>query len=1187
MKLKLKTKFTSVLFLLVTIGIAIVGLIGYTYTKESYIAQAIFIDKEHINKIEKGVKTQIDDAASDFKFLGEFYALNRYLRWKNLGVKNKDKKWKAIVEDSIKSFLEARKYYYKIRFIDIKGNEIINIGYDKHLDRVYSIPKNKLQNKKNREYFINSISLSKGEYYVADINLNRDYGKITTPHIPVLRFAMPVFDKNDVKYGVIVVSLFADVIFENIKDETKGLDADNQTIYLIDNDGTYLYHKEQTKVFDKDLKHGHTFIKDYPDIYKAILDQNTDSIVDDEKIFTFKRIYLDYARKDNYIAAVSITNSDFALRKLNDFNYIFLITLIIVLAVAFVTINYFMNTLLNPISKVTSTLAGLTRGEFSKEKIEYKSDDEVLQMIKAVELLEENTDKVVEYTTGIASGIYGQKLEARSKNDMLSKALNNMSETLQSNQLESQHRSWVQEGINELASKLSGDLKTKDVARESITFICNYVHAGQGAFYVFDTKKELLELNATYAFESREKLSNQFKLGEGLVGQAALEEKPILLTNVKQNDSTVLSATTNNAPLNLFVIPLIYEDELYGAVEINSFEVIDEIKKEFLENAVKVVSAYIYTSVKNSEIKELLAISEQATKEAEAQSEKLQEANRQMEEQQQQVQQQSEELQQVNSQLEEQQQQLRNQADELKVSNEELEQSNRYKSEFLANMSHELRTPLNSIILLSKLLSKNTLHNQTDEDIKKLKVINSAGNELLRLINDILDISKIEAGQMPVHIAPVHSDEIAGDMKDLFENVAEDKGLKFIIEDNVNGTFSTDKDKVSQVLRNFLSNSFKFTKEGSITLKIESLKENDEDMIKFSVIDTGIGIPQEEQKAVFEAFRQADGSITREFGGTGLGLSIAQNFSTILSGHLELISNVGEGTTISIMVPANGRIDNSERVISKIDNKTLLIVEDDKAFAEIVANEAANNGYNTEIVTTGGDAISALENSSINGVVLDIGLPDMSGLELLREMKKNPDYKDMPVYIISAKDSSDKDDNKDIIGYLQKPATQSSIDSAIKTITEKIKEFEKYVKSEEGYLIGHKKDKAKNLAGKKILVVDDDVKNIFVLSSALEEEGADVIDATDGKQALEALESNEVDLILMDIMMPVMDGYEAMREIRKSGKFKHTPIIALTAKAMKDDRDKCIEAGANDYMTKPVDYNTLLHLAAAWSNKKV
>lgn len=686
---------------------------------------------------------------------------------------------------------------------------------------------------------------------------------------------------------------------------------------------------------------------------------------------------------------------------------------------------------------------------------------------------------------------------------------------------------WIKDGQNQLSEELQGNLSLKDFTQKVINHLSRFMDAGKGAFYLYDGNKKALCLDAAYAITKKDQLSGTYPLGYGVVGQVALEKKSILLKNIGKGNSIIETGTHKEAPLNTYTFPLIYENEIYGVIELASFEAFTDLKEKFICEVSPKIAVNLYAAIQNNRVKELLRITEMAQVEAQETAEKLRKANMELEENHKLLHQQSSELQENNAQLEEQQQLLEEKSYELQQSNlelegkqrqleeqsrllgiqnkhlevskeeltkqtEELEKSSKYKSEFLANVSHELRTPLNAIILLSKIILNNSNNQLKEEDLEKLNIIYNSGNELLRLINDILDISKIESGRFDLEVVEFSSEELIQELRQMFKEIADEKGIEFIAEDLIKTRIEGDKNKISQILRNFLSNAFKFTEEGRITLQI-SRDEKEKDTILFSVEDTGRGISNDKQELVFEEFKQIDGSISRKYGGTGLGLSIAKKLANLLGGEIQLISKEGVGSNF----------------ILRLKNLPTMANDEDKNDEEVYF----------EIIRTGISEISA----SMNG--------DIEGDEVLTsQIKSINEYGDF-----------------------------NDIDE-LTTL---------------------------DLKDKKILIVDDDPRNIFVLATALENHGAIIYDAENGEVALKRLNEFIPDLILMDIMMPRMDGYETIKSIRQDKRFKDTPIIALTAKTLKEDRIHCIKAGANDYISKPVEYDTLIHLVKAWIEKQL
>ena len=992
------------------------------------------------------------------------------------------------------------------------------------------------------------------------------------------------------------------------------------------------------------------------------------------------------------------------------------------------------------------------------------------------DVLNHSFKKMIAYLQGIAAvteRVSEKDLHAqvvpKSDADVLSLSLAKMVTNLRAMMTEIEQQSWLKDGISQLSMELSGDVALKDVCQKAMSFVAHYVKAGSGALYAYNNLEGTLRLLGAFAFTERSKLSNVYRLGEGVVGQVALERAPILLKHQARQDALISTGTVSYAAAQTYTFPLLYENTLYGVIELAAAQPFEAHAQNFLNEANRVIATVLFSTQQREKVQELLTVAqqaqqaaevaaqeaEQAKEEAQEQAREVRQANARLEEQQQKLQQQSEELQQVNSHLEEQQQQLHQQSEELRQQNDtlnkakgeldhrakELELASKYKSEFLANMSHELRTPLNSIILLSKMLSKNERTHLDEKEVKQVSVINQAGEELLRLINDILDLSKIEAGKMTVNITEFSVRELFQTFKDLFHSIANEKGLEFIVREDIDAILKTDRDKLSQIIRNLLSNAFKFTKQGSVTLAA-SIHPARKDTILIAVSDTGVGIPKEKQMIVFEAFQQADGSISREFGGTGLGLSIAREYAKLLQGSLALESEVGKGTTFTITLPvllkelatsapqpkpepaapkpqpmpapvvtfsASSSVDDDRQHLQPGD-KVILIVEDNADLAQSTMDVTKEMGFKVLVALTGRDGLELAAKYRPTGILLDLVLPDINGMEVLRELKSTRELRHIPVHIFSSKERDNSYRTFGAVGYYQKPVNEIDIQHAVEnlmTISEKfpkrllvveddqsqreaIQEFlgntdevkitgvssqneaiqeietgeydaaiidlglkdgngydicryikERHVKlpviiytgrelteeqerelrkytdsiiiktaksyerlSDETALFLHQMyhgeheaaprhaaprplETQGSLVGKKILIVDDDVKNVFVLASALENHGATVVDAKNGQAAIDRLHQEpDIDIVLMDVMMPVMDGYTAMRLIRKDEQLKHLPIIALTAKALKEDRQKCIQAGADDYLSKPVDYDGLIRLVKAWIEKE-
>lgn len=1067
---------------------------------------------------------------------------------------------------------------------------------------------------------------------------------------------------------------------------------------------------------------------------------------------------------------------------------------------------------LREVSNITNNIA---KGDLST-RIEVKSSNDLLAI--SINQMIENFKNIINQAQVIAKGDYTINVKERGEDDELSAAIQRMTESLRTNKIETFEQNWIKDGINQLAQQLSGNLLSLELSRKAINFISRYTESAQGVMYLVDNYSSKLKLNASYAFTERSGLSNEYKIGEGLVGQVGLERSPILLKNIRRQDMSLTTGTVEEPPTHVYAFPLVFEYELYGVIELASFEPFTQLKQEFLLQAANTIVTYIYSVLQTDRIKALLSTSEEATRSAQARAQEIEQANVRLEVQQGELQEKSEELRRRNE-------SLILAKEELDRRAEQLELSNKYKSEFLANMSHELRTPLNSIIMLSKMLSKNEKDTLIEKDVKKAKIIYKSGGELLRLINDILDLSKIEAGKMVINPVEFANKEIITDMNDLFQGIAQEKGIIFVTEDKTKSYIYSDKERLAQILRNFLSNAFKFTKKGQVKL---SITDHDDDHFRYSISDTGIGIPKDKQQVIFEAFKQADGTTSREYGGTGLGLSIARELTKLLQGYIELDSEAGAGSTFSIVLPKRLDEELAERedrvtvVVKNLEtgknkpatqkrlprklvredveddrnninknDSVILIIEDEVQFAESMAEVLHSQNIKTLIAQSGEEGIDLAMQYKPSGIILDLGLPDIDGTDVLRKLKSYKELRHIPIEIISARDKDNDLLSTGAFGFLQKPIDENvlkkamsdmlrlshkkvkdllvveddesqmeaikeliigddvkvkgvksqkeaidaiengTFDGAIvdlglkdgsgqevckyinenhpnipviiytgktlsheeetnlrkaaqsiilktrdtdeklreevalflhrmeeevekespkengqKTRTAELaesllaeivdKEFEellprkpktdnttknKKVEKLEGDIPPNsltrnsineemngndddddqeeyksayestkeisKEEAIKLIKNKTILVVDDDIRNIFVIASALETYEAQILEAMNGQQAIDMLREEDIDLVLMDSVMPEMNGLDAMRFIRQDEALKHYPIVAITGKAQEEDKQECLEAGANDYIVKPVDYDQLIYTVCKWIGKRV
>jgi signal transduction histidine kinase/CheY-like chemotaxis protein len=928
---------------------------------------------------------------------------------------------------------------------------------------------------------------------------------------------------------------------------------------------------------------------------------------------------------------------------------------------------------------------------------------------------------------------------------------------------------WLQAGQVGLTEKMSGELRLEQLGENAMRFLAEYLDAQAGAFFVEDG--DAFRRCGAYATPANAETPELLRPGDGLLGQSIKDGRGFLIHDVPEGYLYFGSSLGQSRPRHLLIAPVKADGAVNAVLELGFIDKVGAAHTELLERVSQSIGVAVRSAKYRFRLQELLEETQSQAEELHAQSEKLRATNVELEEQsralkesQTRLELQQHELEQTNAHLEEQTQLLEAQRDDLsgaqgalQAQAQALERASRYKSEFLANMSHELRTPLNSSLILARLLADNRDGNLTPEQVKYAENILSSGNDLLALINDILDLSKIEAGRVEAHIETALISQLVENLRRTFQPIAEQKGLEFRtqVAPGAPEEAQTDPLRLEQVLKNLLSNALKFTEKGEVVLEVSRAAEG---RLEFSVRDTGIGIPEEQQQVIFEAFRQADGTTNRLYGGTGLGLSISRELARLLGGEISVRSEVGRGSVFTVTIPEiydatldalrqSGVVgdappvaaesalpsisapaapregadapaapvkprhveDDRERLAG--DSRVILIVEDDATFARILRDLAHELGFQCLIAETAGEGVTVARQYLPHAVILDILLPDHSGLSVLDMLKHDVLTRHIPVHIISVTDYMQTALSSGAAGYLLKPAPREELvrtltglekkltrrmrkvlvveDDAVQldavrrliasrevetagarsasecleklkattfdcmvldlslpdmsgfNLLERLSRDDAYAfppviiytgrdltPDEELRLRRHSKsiiikgaksperlldevtlflhqvvsdlpDEQRKmiekslsrdaaLEGKRILVVEDDVRNVFALTSVLEPRGAVVQIARNGREALQALELSAqggvppIDLVLMDMMMPEMDGLTATREIRKHHRLKNLPVIALTAKAMKNDQEQCLEAGANDYMAKPLDVEKLLSLVRVW-----
>ena len=957
------------------------------------------------------------------------------------------------------------------------------------------------------------------------------------------------------------------------------------------------------------------------------------------------------------------------------------------------------------------------------------------------------------------------RVDAKGEVEELKDTINQMITNLRETTLLNQEQDWLKSNLTKFTQMLQGQKDLKTVAQRILSELAQVVNAHYGAFYILSSSSELetskLKLYAAYAYKADKHIPTEFAIGEGLVGQCAFEKERIILSNIPKEYVKISSALGKAKPANLIVLPVLFENSVKAVIELGSLDSFSLTHLDFLNQLTESIGIVVNTIETNTRTEELLTQSQSLAGELKIQQEELKRTNDELQDKALLLVKQKNEVEAKNKEVEEARRSLEEKAEQLTL-------TSKYKSEFLANMSHELRTPLNSLLILAQQLYENAEGNLNDKQTKYAKTIHSCGDDLLQLINDILDLSKIESGFISANISTVRFSEITSFVETTFKPISEAKNLRFKIETDgeLPESFDTDSQRLNQILKNLLSNSFKFTEKGEVILKIYNAKkawkhgnsalDKASQVVAFSIIDSGIGIPQDKQSIIFEAFQQAEGSTSRKYGGTGLGLSISRGLAELLGGTIELESEAGKGSTFTLYLPmekiqevtgystitsdlfkpepqALDEILNSLKITSegtdtrKLDviseminetgddrksispnDKVLLVIEDDLRFGKIMIERAHEDGLKVVVATNYAEIFNFVAHFKPIAITLDVKLPDTSGWKILDLLKNDLNYRHIPIHLISGEENKilalkrgarsfllkplsnnllnelftdilefnskatrqllivedNEVESAQIVKLLQEETIEITVaksgEKALEILHEKTfdtvildynlsdisgmelikkmkhernvlvpiiiysaKDFSKQELSqlsklsssiilkdvnsldrllEEAMLFLHvnyssfpleKRRMMENirmkgdiLSGKKVLVVDDDVRNLFAITTVFERYNINVITAESGKEAITLMnESSDIEMVLMDIMMPEMDGYETMQKIRREHKNNSLPIIAVTAKAMKGDRQKCLEAGASDYITKPLKMDQLLSMMRMWFHK--
>jgi len=830
---------------------------------------------------------------------------------------------------------------------------------------------------------------------------------------------------------------------------------------------------------------------------------------------------------------------------------------------------------------------------------------------------------IAEVATAVTKGDLTRSISVEASGEMaaLKDNINEMIRNLKDQTLKNAEQDWLKTNLARFSRMLQGERDLTTISNLIMSELAPLVNAQYGVFYVANENETgpSLDLVATYGADRQDELKTKFELREGLIGQAAADKRPMRLTQVPGDFIRIGSGLGSASPANINILPALFEDEVKAVIELASFEEFNETHHTFLNQLMETVGIVLNTIAATMRTEELLKESQLLTQELQSRQTEL--TTKQ------------EELHATNEELQEKAQLLENEKKQVEAKNFEIDMARRaveekaeqlaltskYKSEFLANMSHELRTPLNSLLILSKMLADNQQGNLNEKQTEFARTIHGAGTDLLNLINDILDLSKIESGTVAIEIGEMSLHGLRQHMERTFRQLASEKQLRFEVEfdEALPETIRTDEKRLQQIVLNLLSNAFKFTADGSVTLAVRLaqggwspshpvLGEADR-AVQIEVTDTGIGIPEDKQRLIFEAFQQADGTTSRKYGGTGLGLSISREIASLLGGEIQVRSAPGKGSTFTLYIPTKapgvapglalpsigpetGSETPGERRIEDDrddlgENRFVLIVEDDPTFASILLEVAHDAGLKGVISSAGSGTLAMIRKMRPSAITLDLGLSDIDGFVLLDLLRHDPESCDIPVHVISGAEQAAHALTLGATQVIEKPAGKDELARLFDAIAESFssKGKRRRRKASARADAAPRQAPSLELVGTRLLIVDDDIRNIYSLASVLEAHGAEVMHAERGAEGIAILKRNPgIDVALIDIMMPEMDGYETMQRIRSNPQLAGIPLIAVTAKAMKGDRQKCLDAGASDYIAKPVDIDLLLALMRVW-----
>jgi CheY-like chemotaxis protein len=1325
--MRIKFSIVSKLTVLVISAVALTALAVnevYVHGSNQILTERAIRDlKEEAKFFRYPLNSRIDRLKDDVLLLAELHATRGLVEaTSHAGAVSVTQKPLAEFEERLGTtfveMLRTRKHYRRIRVIGVAdgGQDILRA--ERFGNQIEVMPRSRGKRSGNELNFQNTLRLAPGDVHLSEPSLEKDGAEVALPHTLVLLAAVPLYTADKQIFGILRINMDFGMVLQDIRQHL----ADHRNLFITNASGDYLYHPDASKLYATDLRHDYRLQREQPrllDIMANPKQDNATFLPEDTargNVLAFQKSHYDPLNPSNYLGiGVEAPYADIIAKTEEVQRQGIVLSVVIALIAAGIAIAL-VRLLLRPLNRIADAVVRFRKGE------------------QDIPLPMESPDEI---------GVLAREFAAMMK--------------------QKRDEEWTKENLVTISRGLLGFKELSSFGTSLIEVVTPAVGAQVGVIYISGSfmrghgrgGTETLTLLGAWGFKPQEgeNLPRQFKWGEGIVGACARSRTRMLITDIPPDYLRITTGLGEARPKQVLLVPVLFENALVGVIELATVGAFSELQLAFLEQLgfnvgviVNSISAGMRTQELLEEARQTAEELQRNEEELKTQQEELEASNEEMEEKAKALEEQNARIRQQSRELEESKRQIEDKAKELGL-------SNRYKSEFLANMSHELRTPLNSLLILARGLSLNEEGNLTPEQVEEARVIHNGGMELLSLINDILDLSKVEAGKITITPEDIHLNATVKRLTQQFQPIAQQSGvaMNVRIDASLPEALHTDGQRLEQILKNLLSNAFKFTKAGSVTLDLRSATRSGEEAVAFSVIDTGIGIEKSKLKDIFEAFQQEDGSIDRHYGGTGLGLTIARKFAHLLGGEIRVESEKGQGSTFTLFLPAGEAgaaaqrygaatpraelqnpvgapdadagtampmvpvpmfIPDDRKVIGPND-KVLLIIEDDSDFASTLTKLGRKRGYKCLAAGDGKSGLLLAAEYPVTAILLDLRLPDIDGMCVLDQLKHDLGTRHIPVHIVTGVEAADAmvPLRKGAIGYLTKPVQQEAIDgvfaqfetilqSSLKRVL--VVEDDKSTQTAIHRLLKHKTieivtagtgeaalaqlkaspfdcvildlqlpdmtgfkwlealeeaaggadtppiivytardlseaenmglsrcagaivikgassserlldevtlflhsveatlsedqqamirmqhDPDRALQNRTVLLVDDDLRNTFALSKLLKKHGMNVVIADNGQMALDKLaEEKTIELVIMDIMMPVMDGYQAIREIRAHPAWRQLPVIALTARAMPEEQERCMAAGANDYLVKPVDIERLLTLLRVWLFKQ-